>query len=118
MALVCIADLAPDMILATDLVAADGRVLARAGTALTARHLEILHKWGRKWGIEEVNVRGRLTEDAGAAPVTAEAKGAVDARVAALFRLSNDDHPAVKELIELARERLLREAAAGARGAS
>jgi len=117
MPVVRIADLAPEMILAGDLVAADGRVLARAGTALTSRHLQILHKWGSKWGIDEVSVRGLQIEDT-ASPVTAEATAAVDARVAALFRLSNGDHPAVKELIELARDRMLQDASAGTRGAA
>ena len=118
MPLVRLADLALDMILATDLVAADGRVLARAGTALTSRHLQILHKWGAKWGIEEVSVRGLGTEDAAASPVTPEVTAAVDVHVAALFQLSNGDHPAVKELIELTRDRMLREASAGTRGAA
>lgn len=113
MARVRVVDLTPGMILDTDVVADDGRFLAPAGTALTSHHLQIL----RKWGIDEANVRGVTTEDRVLSRVTAEAAAAVDARVAALFQLANDDHPAIKELMELIRSRMLSETSAEARDA-
>jgi hypothetical protein len=105
MAVVRIVDLAPGMTLDTDIVADEGRMLARAGTTLTAHHLQIL----RKWGIEEASVRGEVPDDSAPAGVTAETMAAVDSRLAALFQLANDDHPAIKELTALARARMLRE---------
>src|SRR5262245_19027295 len=107
MALIRIGDLVSGMVLAGDVRVEDGRLLAAAGTALTDRHVQIL----RKWGVEQVDVREASAGDNAPtdAPPTPADEAAVNARVAALFERANEDHPAVQELRDLTRGRMLRE---------
>ena len=102
------ADLIPGMVLDADVTGDDGRLLLAAATSLTDHHLRIL----RKWGVEEVVVRGaardRSFERTGASLAPADAD-AVDARVAELFQLADPAHPAVHELMELTRRRMIGE---------
>ena len=97
------ADLLPGMVLDADVVAEDGRLLAATGTVLTDRHVQIL----RKWGIEVATIRGEATEDPAAA-LDPAAVARVEAQVEALFERANADHPAMRELMDLVRDRLLR----------
>ena len=106
MALVRAADLLSGMVLDGDVVAEDGRLLATAGTVLTDRHVQIL----RKWGIEVAAIRGEPTEDP--TPVDPAALATVEAQVQALFERANGDHPAMRELMDLVRGRLLQAIAA------
>ena len=103
MALVRAADFLPGMVLDADVVAEDGRLLAATGTVLTDRHVQIL----RKWGIEAAVIRGGPTEDPAVA-VDPAALALVEAQVEALFERANGDHPAMRELMDLVRARLLR----------
>jgi hypothetical protein len=108
MGIVRFVDLAPGMTLDADVVGADGRLLLAAGVSLTAHHLRILGKWG----IDEAHVRGVTREDLlgeAQARLTAADIEAVDARMAALFRRVDAGHPAVHELMELTRRRMIGE---------
>jgi len=102
MALVRIADLLPDMVLDADVLADDCRLLARAGTVLTDRHVQILCKWAS----EEASIRGETVEHA-PAPADPAVVARVEAQMGALFERANGDHPAMRELMELTRARLL-----------
>jgi hypothetical protein len=100
------AELVPDMVLDADVITDQGRLLLPAGTTLTAQHLRVM----RKWGIEQADVRGVTSEDVSddvlsrLEPAAAES---IAAAVTALFRRSNLEHPAVRELVELTRRRLV-----------
>jgi len=100
------AELVPDMVLDADVITDQGRMLLSAGTMLTAQHLRVM----RKWGIEQVDIRGVTAQDveddvvARLEPAAAES---ITAAVTALFRRSNLEHPAVRELVELTRRRLV-----------
>ena len=106
MGMVRFAELVPDMVVDADVITDQGRMLLSAGTALTAQHLRVM----RKWGIEQVDIRGVTAQDvdddvvARLEPAAAES---IAAAVTALFRRSNLEHPAVRELVELTRRRLV-----------
>jgi hypothetical protein len=108
MGIVRFSDLIPGMTLGADIIGADGRLLLAAGTFLTDHHLRVL----RKWGVEEAEVRG-VTRDRSLAEIVAslapDDADAVDARVARLFQRADPEHPAVRELMELTRRRMIAE---------
>ena len=100
------ADLVPGMVLEGDVLTEQGRLLIQAGSALTAQHLRVM----RKWGVEQVDVRGVTPDSLGddaASRLEPSVVDSITAAVAALFRRSNLEHPAVRELAELTRRRLV-----------
>lgn len=105
------AELVPDMVLDADVITDQGRLLLAEGTTLTAQHLRVM----RKWGIEQAEVRGVTAEnvsDEAASLLEPAVVESITAAVAALFRRSNLEHPAVRELVELTRRRLVEHYAA------
>jgi hypothetical protein len=106
MGMVRFAELVPDMVLDADVITDQGRLLLPTGTALTAQHLRVM----RKWGIEQADIRGVTPDDVTEDVMSRLEPAAVEsitAAVAALFRRSNLEHPAVCELVELTRRRLV-----------
>ncbi len=106
MGIVRFAELAPDMVLDADVITDQGRLLLPTGTALTAQHLRVM----RKWGIEQADIRGVTSDDVTEDVMSRLEPAAVESigsAVTALFRRSNVEHPAVRELMELTRRRLV-----------
>lgn len=100
-------ELQPGMVLAADAVHLNGRVLLRAGAALTEQHLRMFHMWG----LSEADIAGidqeRLTataEDADPAHVNA-LRAALNER----FRFTDSTHPAIAELFRWCLEQQVRE---------
>jgi hypothetical protein len=111
------ADLVPGMVLDEDVLTEQGRLLIQAGTALTAQHLRVM----RKWGIEQADVRGVNPETLGddaASRLEPSVLESITTAVAELFRRSNLEHPAVRELAELTRRRLVEHYAASSAAGS
>ena len=61
MPLIEVADASPGMVLSADVHDPHGRLVMRAGTELTDRHVHAL----RTWGVPQVEVAGDEAEDAG-----------------------------------------------------
>lgn len=92
--------LKPGMVLATEILSRDGRVLFTAGAALEPWHVQVL----RTLGVDAVEVeepKARITLDL-AAEYTRS-----------FFLYVNPDHPAMQTLFEIAAERVLKRAEQG-----
>jgi hypothetical protein len=98
--------LKPGMKLASDVIERSGRVLLRAGTEITEKHLDIL----RKWGVTEVDALGVSADSPGQELEAMDPELLVEAEMKArrLFRHTDPDHPAVGELLRLCALRLAR----------
>ena len=99
--------LKPGMNLAGDVIERSGRVLLRAGTEITDKHLDIL----RKWGVTEVDTVGAMPE---VSPTDLEPADPVTLRESEdiaqkLFRHADREHPAIRELLRLCTFRIARQ---------
>jgi hypothetical protein len=100
-------DLKPGMVLGADVADASGRLLATAGTELTAKHLRVL----RAWGVTEASVEGVEREEVEAQAVAElDPQAVAEAEAAAERRFAHNDrgHPAVAELHRVAVRRRAR----------
>ena len=93
-------DIKPGMKLQKDVQERSGRVLLRAGTEITERHLNIF----RTWGVAEADIESMSSEEVAAQAtrdldpeVLKAAEGAIDP----LFAHTDLDHAAVRELKRL-----------------
>lgn len=95
-------ELACGMVLAGDVLGSNGRMLLTRGTVLAASQLRVL----RIWGVAEVEIEAGADHAPGgaaaAAPETAAAVEALDAR----FAMADRGQPAVAELYRLCRKEL------------
>jgi HD-like signal output (HDOD) protein len=96
-------ELKPGMVLASDLVAKDGRLLFKSGTELTDNQLQLL----RRVGIAEADVAPDLSD------LTEDDLLAVEDYVREFFLYVNPDHPAVIEMFHIALELTARAVAGG-----
>lgn len=105
MAIITIDNLAPGMLLRSNVCDRSGRMLLPAGNALTEKHLKIF----RTWGISEADVEG----DENGEP-TAHASGRefepallseAEAAVTGLFVHNNPEHPVIGELMRICVQR-------------
>ena len=100
MGVINLEDLQPDMLLADDVQALNGRVLLRSGSRLTEKHLGIF----KAWGVTEADISGVSKNDI--SDSTAEE---IDPQVLSLardtverrFRLSGTAHPLLEELFRI-----------------
>jgi hypothetical protein len=93
------------MKLAGDVTERSGRVLLRAETEITEKHLSIL----KKWGVTEVDAIG--TEDNPAEevqPIGPSILREAELKAEALFRHTDRKHPAICELFRLCALRMAR----------
>lgn len=102
MAIVRIKDLKAGMVLASHARDTNGRLLLTVGEAITEKHIRTF----KAWGIVEFDIKDSVDEenvpDEEGVGVSAEqAPSEVKEEVDDLFRYSNKQHPAIKELIEL-----------------
>ncbi|HOV86154.1 MAG TPA: HDOD domain-containing protein [Syntrophobacteraceae bacterium] len=100
MGILNLAELKPDMVLASDLKARNGRFLLAKGTRLTTQHLRVL----KIWGVVEADIAGAESSEEGleAAP---EIDPAVWKRAETICRerfiLTDLDHPVNQKLLRL-----------------
>ncbi len=85
------------MVLGSDVLGANGQPLLRAGISLTRRHLQLLSANG----VTHVSVR-----TAAAIPGDAPEPLNLEAVVQERFRNTDPDHPLIRELQRLCRQRL------------
>ncbi len=93
-------DLKPDMVLAGEVKARNGRTLLTAGTQLTAKHIDIF----KTWGVTEADIQGVAKKD-----VTAAAAESIDPKLfrkaekatRERFRHADESHPFIEELLRL-----------------
>lgn len=102
MAIVKIKDLKQGMVLANHARDSNGRLLLTVGEVITDKHIRTFKAWGIvALDIKDSEDGDAVGEEAGAGgsveQVPAQVKGDVDE----LFRYSNRQHPAIKELVEL-----------------
>lgn len=100
MATLNLEDLEPGMVLAEDAKHHNGRVLLRAGTELTEKHIKIF----TTWGLTEANIEGvsKDTLDAQATQdIDPEILAQAEKHIADRFRHTDPTHPAVEELMRI-----------------
>ena len=93
-------DIKSGMILEKDVQERSGRVLLRAGTEITDRHLNIF----RTWGVVDVEVESMRHEEAAAQAareLDPEVLKAAEEFLGPLFAHTDSDHPAVREMKRL-----------------
>ncbi len=89
------------MVLATDVLDRNGRMLLGAGAELNQKHLTIFHTWG----VVEADIAGidyADTEPTLPPEIDIEALAAAEASLQPLFIHSGIEHPALRELLRLA----------------
>lgn len=104
MAKISLDNITAGMVLASDAKERSGRVLLRAGTELTERHLNIF----KTWGVTEADIES-VTPDEAAVNAAAEATSQIDPQVLekaekyvdALFALSDKTQPPIRELMRI-----------------
>jgi putative nucleotidyltransferase with HDIG domain len=100
-----IAELQPDMVLAGDLRAYNGRLLLPKGVCLSTKHIKIM----KMWGVVEAHVNHASSEDQHP-PVSARRSPAglsrLQQKVRKRFYCVPLDHPVISELYRCALERL------------
>ena len=104
-------NLIPGMILAADVRDRNGRLLLKAGTELTEKHLYIL----RTWGTVEADILDSddNQENTGSTnAIDSELWAAIEEEITPLFSHTDLTHPAIKELLRI---RIVREARHGNR---
>jgi hypothetical protein len=104
-------NLIPGMVLAADVRDRNGRLLLKAGTELTDKHLYIL----RTWGTVEADILDSddYQENTGCAnAIDSELWAAIEGEITPLFRHTDLTHPAIKELLRI---RIVREVRHGDR---
>ena len=102
-------NLTPGMILGADVRDRSGRLLLGSGTELADRHIYVL----RTWGVIEVEIAGADDDSAGtnfSNAIDPEKWEAIASEITPLFHYTDQNHPAVKELMRM---RILREATHG-----
>lgn len=101
MGLVTLDNLEIGMVLASDVLDRNGRMLLGAGAELNQKHLTIF----RTWGVAEVDIAGIDFVD-NASPLPADidpaALAAAEETLLPHFRHSGTEHPALRELLRLA----------------
>ena len=96
-------ELKPGMVLASDLIAKDGRLLFKGGTELADNQLQLL----KRLGVAEADVQPDLSD------LTEDDLLAVEDYVREFFLYVNPDHPAVIEMFHIALELTARAVAGG-----
>ena len=101
MGLVALDNLEIGMVLASDVLDRNGRMLLGAGAELNQKHLTIF----RTWGVADVDIAGIDyvdTEPPLPAEIDPAALAAAEEALLPHFRHSGTEHPALRELLRLA----------------
>ncbi len=105
MGVINLEDLTPDMLLADDVQALNGRVLLRSGSRITEKHIGIF----QAWGVTEADISGVSKGD-----IADSAAEEIDPQVLSLaretaegrFRLAGSTHPLLEELLRISTFRI------------
>jgi len=101
MAIVPIDNLEVGMLLKSDVCDRSGRMLLPAGCELSERHLKIF----RTWGVLEAEIEGDDTLETTQTFINEDIDpvrlAAAEEAVKRIFRLNDQEHPAIKELMRL-----------------
>lgn len=96
------------MVVGRDVTDRNGRVLLRAGNVLNSKHLRIF----KSWGIAELTVTEAIASNSGShpspestAPADSAPENEMEQQLSRLFRFNNRQHPAIRELFDLALQR-------------
>lgn len=100
MGLISLINLKPGMVLHADVLEPHGKVLLTAGSTITEKHIGIL----RTWGISEADIEN-VDED----EIVQAEESEIDPKLmrlaqetgATIFRFNDQEHPAIKKLMEL-----------------
>ena len=106
MGMVALDNLEIGMVLASDVLDRNGRMLLGAGAELNQKHLTIF----RTWGVTDVDIAGIDYADAEPplpAEIDPQALEQAELSLIPLFAHCGTDHPALKELLRLAAIRRL-----------
>lgn len=101
MGLVALDNLEAGMVVASDVLDRNGRMLLGAGAELSQKHLTIF----RTWGVAEVDIAGidyADSEPSLPAEIDPQALQAAELSLIPLFSYAGTEHPALKELLRLA----------------
>ncbi|MBP8645962.1 MAG: HDOD domain-containing protein [Syntrophobacteraceae bacterium] len=112
MGILNLTELKPDMVLASDLRARNGRFLLAKGTRLTTQHLRVL----KIWGVVEADIAGvePTEEDVQAAPeIHPDAWKKAEAACGERFLLVDRRHPVNRKLLRLSIQRKAQEISGG-----
>ncbi|SPD75909.1 putative signal transduction protein [uncultured Desulfobacterium sp.] len=91
-------DLREDMILSEDVKDVGGRLLLKKGQKIHQNHVNII----KKWGVTEVNVVGVPAEEQDTEEPEARRSEEIEREITRIFKHTDLDHPAIKELSRLA----------------
>lgn len=101
MAIITIDNLAPGMLLKSNVCDRSGRLLLPAGNELTEKHLRIF----RTWGVLEADVAGdaalETVPSSNGEDIDPALLADAEAAVAGLFVHNDPEHPAIGELMRL-----------------
>ena len=100
-------ELEAGMVLAQDVRDGSGRVLLSAGNEIQEKHLKIF----KTWGIASAEIDASdLDMDAleGASKIDPKTLDAAKKKAELLFVLAENDHPAMKELLQIATNKIAR----------
>ena len=93
--------LQPGMELHSDVHDTSGRLLARANTVLTDKHIKVL----KTWGVAEANIKDSdvtgIPENAEVTPPSSAAIEQAEEIAGYLFSLANREHPAMQQLFDI-----------------
>jgi hypothetical protein len=95
-----LAQIQPEMVLAADVLDRNGRVLLKAGLAISEKHLKIL----QQWGVTEADIKDVSREDVNSLALQEldpEAHARAEAHYRELFRCTPLDNPIVQEMFRL-----------------
>ncbi len=100
MGVIYLEDLKPDMLLADDVHALNGRVLLRSGSRLTEKHLGIF----KAWGVTEADISGVSKgdiSDSTAEEIDPQVLNMARKTAERRFHLSGTAHPLLEELFRI-----------------
>jgi hypothetical protein len=112
MGIINLEDIQVGMVLAADIKERSGRVLLAGGSEISEKHLRVF----KMWGITEADIKDVEKEEI-AASIVAQLDPSlfqdVQSRVREHFRLTDMEHPFIKELFRLVTLRQVRHKAKG-----
>jgi len=93
-------EIQPGMLIASDVLDRNGRVLLKQGLQITEKHLTIL----KQWGVTDADIEGVSREEINAQAIEALDKDALskaESEYEELFRHADREHPFNQELFRL-----------------
>lgn len=110
MSKLAISDIEAGMVLASDVKDRNGRILLKAGVALTDKHLKVF----KTWGVIQVEIEGEESATSLQSTIDdhPELQEAADLAAHTIFQHVDNEHPFNTELITLWKKRYIQRLAA------